>query len=169
MARTIKLDTQHDKPRAASYGKDTTFKEVVDISKAHYDLKPLVIAERFRFSRCSQKQGETVTQSAAALKQYVVNATWERVTNSGSFRQRDTEGETCVCQGWMDNSVSASSAVTLFHQKNEQQSVSNCVCRSKVYFSLYALPPSNFIILICIVLCLGFFGVYCGFNTEVFF
>lgn len=49
--------------------KDKTFDEIVGILAAYYEPQPLVIAERFRFRRCVQKHGETVSQYAAELKQ----------------------------------------------------------------------------------------------------
>lgn len=49
--------------------KDKTFEEIVNILKAHFEPKPLIIAERFRFQRCVQKPHETVSQYVAELKQ----------------------------------------------------------------------------------------------------
>ncbi len=49
--------------------KDKTFREIVSILQAHFEPKPLIIAERFRFQRCVQKPHETVSQYVADLKQ----------------------------------------------------------------------------------------------------
>lgn len=49
--------------------KDKTFEEIVNILKAHFEPKPLIIAERFQFQRCVQKPHETVSQYVAELKQ----------------------------------------------------------------------------------------------------
>ncbi len=51
--------------------KDKTFREIVSILQAHFEPKPLIIAERFRFQRCVQKPHETVSQYVADLKQCV--------------------------------------------------------------------------------------------------
>ncbi len=49
--------------------KDKTFREIVSILQAHFEPKPLIITERFRFQRCVQKPHETVSQYVADLKQ----------------------------------------------------------------------------------------------------
>ena len=51
-----------DKPATKTYA------ELVAALKAHLDPKPLVIAERFKFHRRSQKEGETVAQYLAELR-----------------------------------------------------------------------------------------------------
>ncbi|XP_060071980.1 uncharacterized protein K02A2.6-like [Ylistrum balloti] len=45
-----------------------TYKELVDILKAHYDPKPLQIAERFRFHKRDQRAGENVRDFNAAIR-----------------------------------------------------------------------------------------------------
>ncbi|KAI7790217.1 hypothetical protein IRJ41_003016 [Triplophysa rosa] len=62
--------------------KDKTFRETVDILQAHYEPKPLVIAERFRFQRCVQKPHETVSQYVAEFKRCASKC------NFGATRQR---------------------------------------------------------------------------------
>lgn len=49
--------------------KDLPLDEIVYILQAYYELKLLVIAERFRLRRYAQKNGATVAQFAAELKQ----------------------------------------------------------------------------------------------------
>ena len=49
---------------------DKTLKEIHDALTAHLSLKPLLIAERFRFHRRQQYDGESVAQFLAAF------ATW---------------------------------------------------------------------------------------------
>ena len=51
-----------DKPATKTYA------ELVAALKAHLDPKPLVIAERFKFHRRSQKEGETVAKYLAELR-----------------------------------------------------------------------------------------------------
>lgn len=45
-----------------------TYKEIVDILTTHFSPKPLVIAERFRFHRRNQEEGESVNMFVAALR-----------------------------------------------------------------------------------------------------
>ncbi|XP_061904359.1 uncharacterized protein K02A2.6-like [Entelurus aequoreus] len=45
-----------------------TYKNIVDILTKHFSPKPLVIAERFRFHRRHQEEGESVTMFMAALR-----------------------------------------------------------------------------------------------------
>lgn len=53
--------------------KDKSYKEIVDTLKSHFEPKPLLIAERFRFNHCNQRADETVTEYAAELKQCAVS------------------------------------------------------------------------------------------------
>ena len=43
-------------------------KELVDALKCHYELKPLVIAEQFKFHHHNQARGETVSSFIAELR-----------------------------------------------------------------------------------------------------
>uniref|UniRef100_A0AAR2J5F9 Retrotransposon gag domain-containing protein n=1 Tax=Pygocentrus nattereri TaxID=42514 RepID=A0AAR2J5F9_PYGNA len=45
-----------------------TYEQVVTVLKDHFTPKPLVIAERFRFHKRNQGEGETVAQYVAVLK-----------------------------------------------------------------------------------------------------
>ncbi|KAK7909596.1 hypothetical protein WMY93_014280 [Mugilogobius chulae] len=47
---------------------DKTYAEIVEILKDHYAPKPLIIAERFRFHKRNQEDGESVAQFVAVLK-----------------------------------------------------------------------------------------------------
>ena len=49
--------------------KDKTYNELVEKLKAHFEPKPLVIAERFNFYRRVQASGESVADFVAALRQ----------------------------------------------------------------------------------------------------
>lgn len=49
--------------------KDKTFEEIVNILKAHFEPKLLIIVECLRFQHCVQKPHETVSQYVAELKQ----------------------------------------------------------------------------------------------------
>ncbi|XP_057692499.1 uncharacterized protein K02A2.6-like [Corythoichthys intestinalis] len=53
---------QPDKPGSKTY------REIVETLNGHFSPKPLVIAERFRFHRRSQEEGESVTMFVAALR-----------------------------------------------------------------------------------------------------
>lgn len=52
-----------DKPGAKTYA------ELVKVLKDHFSPKPIVIAERFRFHKRNQQEGESVTQYIAVIKQ----------------------------------------------------------------------------------------------------
>ena len=46
-----------------------TFDELVNVLQRHYKPKPLIIAERFRFYKRQQQEGETVASFSVALRQ----------------------------------------------------------------------------------------------------
>ncbi len=48
--------------------KDKSFKELVMALKSHFELKPLIIAERFKFHQQGQAPGETVAEYIAELR-----------------------------------------------------------------------------------------------------
>lgn len=48
---------------------DNSYDDIVAILGNHYSPKPLIIAERFRFHKRNQEEGETVSQFVAVLKQ----------------------------------------------------------------------------------------------------
>lgn len=54
---------QPDKPGNKSYDK------TVMVLGGHYSPKPLIIAERFLFSKENEEEGESVSQFIAVLKQ----------------------------------------------------------------------------------------------------
>ena len=47
---------------------DKKFADIVQIMKDHLNPKPLVIAERFKFHKREQKEGESIAQYVAALR-----------------------------------------------------------------------------------------------------
>ncbi|XP_024154359.1 uncharacterized protein K02A2.6, partial [Oryzias melastigma] len=47
---------------------DMTYKDITDVLRNHFAPKPLVIAERFRFHKRNQEEGESVSQYVAVLK-----------------------------------------------------------------------------------------------------
>ena len=53
---------------APSKPADKKFSELVQTLKDHLNPKPLVIAERFKFHKRDQKEGETIAQYVAALR-----------------------------------------------------------------------------------------------------
>ncbi|CAL9688159.1 unnamed protein product [Knipowitschia caucasica] len=57
---------QPDKP------KDKSFADIVTILKEHFEPKPILVAERFRFNKCNQKQNQ-YAQYVAELKQQATN------------------------------------------------------------------------------------------------
>ena len=50
-----------------------TFAEITAVLKAHFEPKPLVIAERFHFHRRNQLSGESVTVYVAELRRLANN------------------------------------------------------------------------------------------------
>lgn len=54
--------TAPDKPGNKEYN------ELVMLLMRHMAPKPLVIAERFRFHKCNQKEGESINEYAAELQ-----------------------------------------------------------------------------------------------------
>ncbi|XP_059201274.1 uncharacterized protein K02A2.6-like [Centropristis striata] len=71
--------------------KDKTFGEIVTVLKEHFEPKPLLVAERFRFNRCNQKATQPVAQYVAELKQCAANC--EFGTNlDASLRDRFVSG-----------------------------------------------------------------------------
>ena len=57
--------------------KDKSFKEIVDTLKAHFEPKPLVIAERFHFHRRNQNSGESVAMYVAELRRLATHCAFE--------------------------------------------------------------------------------------------
>ena len=53
---------------APSKPAEKTYKQLVDAIKSYVEPKPIVIAERFRFHRRDQKEGETLVQYLAQLR-----------------------------------------------------------------------------------------------------
>uniref|UniRef100_A0A674N093 Retrotransposon gag domain-containing protein n=1 Tax=Takifugu rubripes TaxID=31033 RepID=A0A674N093_TAKRU len=53
--------------------KDKTFEEIVTVLKGHFEPKPLLVAERFHFNRCTQKANQPVAQYVVELKQCAAN------------------------------------------------------------------------------------------------
>ena len=47
--------------------KDKSFTEIVEVLKAHFEPKPIVVAEWYRFHRREQAPGESVTEYAVEL------------------------------------------------------------------------------------------------------
>ena len=75
---------QPDKPGSKNYA------EIKTILAAHYSPKPLVIAERFRFHKRNQEEGESVTMFVAALKRLSEHCEFDAVLN-------DTIRDRLVC------------------------------------------------------------------------
>ena len=58
-----------------------TFKELAETLKAHYEPKPLVIAERFYFHSRSQKPGESIGEYVAELRRLATNCEFGEYLN----------------------------------------------------------------------------------------
>lgn len=69
---------------------DKSFNEIVEILRNHYAPKPLIIAERFRFHKRNQQEGESVAQFVAILKQLSEHCDFGRSLN-------DTIRDRLVC------------------------------------------------------------------------
>ncbi|XP_078253747.1 ER membrane protein complex subunit 2 isoform X1 [Rhinoraja longicauda] len=71
--------------------KDKSYDDIVNILKTHFEPKPLLIAERFRFNRCNQRADESVTSYVAELKQCAVNCEFGETLNE-TLRDRFVSG-----------------------------------------------------------------------------
>lgn len=67
-----------------------TFDEIVDTLTKHFSPKPLVIAERFRFHKRNQEEGESVTVFVAALRKLAEHCEFKDALN-------DTLRDRLVC------------------------------------------------------------------------
>ena len=63
---------------APALPRDVSFDDLLGVLKQHYDPKPLVIAERFRFYRRSQTADETISEFVADLR---------RLSIKGEFKE----------------------------------------------------------------------------------
>ena len=62
---------------APEKAKDKSLKELCDILKGHFSQKPLQIAERFRFHKRIQREGESISEFVASLKQMSIHCAYE--------------------------------------------------------------------------------------------
>lgn len=53
--------------------KDKTYAQLVELMKSHYNPKPLIISERFKFNKRNQKEGEKVNDYVVELKRLSVH------------------------------------------------------------------------------------------------
>ncbi|KAL7834774.1 hypothetical protein SRHO_G00290210 [Serrasalmus rhombeus] len=67
-----------------------TYETIVEILSGHFSPKPLVIAERFRFHKRSQEEGESIANFVAALKGLAEHCAFDTVLN-------DTIRDRLVC------------------------------------------------------------------------
>ena len=65
--------------------KDKSFKEIVDTLKAHFEPKPLMIAERFHFHRRNQNSGESVAMYVAELQRLATHCAYEAYLEVASY------------------------------------------------------------------------------------
>lgn len=79
---------------------DKSYDDIVSILKNHYAPKPLIIAERFRFHKRNQEDGESVSQFVAVLKQLSEHCEFGQSLN-------DTLRDRLVCglRGWVFKSA----------------------------------------------------------------
>ena len=61
--------------------KDKRFEDIMEILKKHYQLALSVIAERFQFQKRTQKEGESVAEYVAKLKQLSTHCRFEAYLN----------------------------------------------------------------------------------------
>lgn len=59
-----------------------SFTESVHTLTKHFSLKPLVIAERFRFHKRNQEEGESVTMFVASLRKLAEHCEFKDVLNN---------------------------------------------------------------------------------------
>ena len=55
-----------------------SYDEIISVLKRHFEPKPLFIAERFHFHRCSQQAGESVADFAAELRRLTTNCEFKQ-------------------------------------------------------------------------------------------
>ncbi|KAL7854700.1 hypothetical protein SRHO_G00168900 [Serrasalmus rhombeus] len=67
-----------------------TYETIVEILSGHFSPKPLIIAERFRFHKRSQEEGESIANFVAALKGLAEHCAFDTVLN-------DTIRDRLVC------------------------------------------------------------------------
>ena len=60
---------------------DKSLNDIVALVREHYTPKPLVIVQCFRFHSCSQKEGESIAESVAELKQFLEHCQFEAILN----------------------------------------------------------------------------------------
>ena len=65
------------------------YEELVDVLKAHYEPKPLVIAERFHFHRCNQRDGESIAEYMAELRRLSTHCEFKTTDQSVTEVSRD--------------------------------------------------------------------------------
>uniref|UniRef100_H3ADT3 Uncharacterized protein n=1 Tax=Latimeria chalumnae TaxID=7897 RepID=H3ADT3_LATCH len=61
---------------------DKTYKDIVEVFQEHFCPKPLVIADRFRFHKCNQEEGESITQDVAVLKKLAQHCEFDTALNA---------------------------------------------------------------------------------------
>lgn len=54
--------------KAPAKASEFKLKELLEMLSNHFQLKPIISAERFHFHKCDQEQGEGTVDSAASLK-----------------------------------------------------------------------------------------------------
>ena len=69
---------------------DCSYEQIITTLKKHFSPKPLIIAERFRFHKRNQEEGESISQFVAVLKQLSEHCEFGRTLN-------DTIRDRLVC------------------------------------------------------------------------
>ena len=65
--------------------KDKSFNELKELLVSHYSPKPILIAERFKFSRRNQHESETFAQFVVELKRRKRESDWRLSVNLERF------------------------------------------------------------------------------------
>lgn len=110
--------------------KDKSYKDIVDTLKNHFEPKPLLIAERFRFNHCNQRADEMVMEYAAELKQCAVSCEFGATLDEAS-RDRFVSGirnEACQRRLLSESNLTFARAfeIALSMESKEQRAFGKC-------------------------------------------
>ena len=64
---------------------DKTYKELCAALEGHLSLKPLIIAERYRFHKRDQRSGEIIAQYIADLRRLARHCEYGNITKNGPY------------------------------------------------------------------------------------
>ena len=61
-----------------------SLKDIITVMEKHFELKPLVIFERFKFNKCVQLLSETVSEYVVELRKLLEHCKFEAFLDNGS-------------------------------------------------------------------------------------